>query len=230
MRDKKVCFLLPVLSLTLLSLGACTDRVEGVPAAVPWAESTSNSPTRHSASPEDPRAESSGSSEDSTSDPGAGGEDPEGSAGSGPGGAPWDPCLVLTWLDMPEETPDSLEAARPVPVSPEKGRDDRFNAGCQWLGKRNEVILLWGPSSKAKVKKPDSPGEQEITVAGYIALQAVTIDDNALLRSIIQVDLGEDLGVIGLAAAARSQDTEGDRHPSVVARTLTELIIERTVG
>lgn len=231
MRDRKILAATPVVLAAVLALGACVDRVSGTPVAEPGAESVSTSPSV----PDEDASGSPGADTESQLSPPAGdggevGETPHESAGTGPGGAPWDPCQVIGWEDMPDEKPAIGKQAQPIPVAPREGKDDRFNAGCQFLGRFNEIVLLWGPSSKAVVEPPDGPGEQEITVAGRTALQIISIDAQARLQCLIQVDLGEELGVVGVGTAARDQAVEGDRHPSAVAKRLAEVVIERTTG
>jgi hypothetical protein len=216
-----------VVLVTAVLTAACAERGDGTPHSLPGfspASQTAEDGLEEGASGTKPSM----SSTTAATDDGAEGDStspPERDSGPGPGGAPWDPCEIVTWQDMPDEMPSG--DIEPQPIAP-RSDADRFNAACHFPGSTNLINVLWGPAGKAVVREPSAHGEQQITVGGLTALQIITVDQNALMSCLVQVDLGGGRGVAGVGAAARRQNPEGASHPCAVTKMLTELIVERT--
>ncbi|MFL6125066.1 hypothetical protein [Actinophytocola sp.] len=220
--------------MVMLMASACTDRGDGESLVLPGLTSATSQvsgkdgsrSTMLTAEPSSPGSdEDPGSSDGADSDTGGDTGDGE---GSGPGGAPWDPCRIITWDDLPGERPTDDTQATPEPQAADP--EAAYTAACRFRAKTNDVAVLWGPSSKATVAPSGQHGEEQTTIAGRPGLKIVDLSEGLTLICMAKVDLGNGRGVAGVGAFARSKEqTTPDKHPCAVALRLAAEIVKRTV-
>jgi hypothetical protein len=213
-----------------LALSACTQRIAGEPSPAPGFDAAStSSPGQSGGLSNQPQApNSTASSTDGTASSGRSdrADGDVGGVGSGPGGAPWDPCRIITWEDLPEEKPTDPARAEPQPQAPDPG--DAFTAACAFHGVINDIGVLWGPSTQATVAPSGRQGEEQTTVAGRPGLTIVSMTEALTLVCMAKVDLGNDRGVAGVGALALTKDPAPAQHPCAVALRLAAELVKRT--
>jgi hypothetical protein len=220
--------------VVMLMVSACTDRGDGESLSLPGLTSaTSHGSGKDGGGSKMPTAEPSSPSSDEN-DPGSSagddsdtGGDADGGEGSGPGGAPWDPCRIITWDDLPGERPTDATQATPEPQTADPGAD--YTAACRFRAKTNDIAVLWGPSNKATIAPSGKHGEEQTTIAGRPGLKIVDLSEGLTLICMAKVDLGNGRGVAGVGAFARTKEqTTPDKHPCAVALRLAAEIVKRT--
>ena len=213
----------------MLLVTSCTQRDGDAPLSLPGLESTVQDETnRGSGRPREQKGAPGGTgpTEDlPRSDPD---DEGGGEKAAGPGGAPWDPCQVITWDDLPGEQPAAAADAEPEPRA--GAADDAYTAACRFPAKTNDIIVLWGPSDRATIKPSGQHGEEETHVASRPALKIVSLSEQLTLICMVKVDLGANRGVAGVGAFAKStKQTASDQHPCVVALRLAAEVVKRTL-
>jgi hypothetical protein len=216
--------------VVMLTVSACTQRGDDESVSLPGvASTTSSSLGKEGERPRLPPSEPSspGSDEGKSGPSGAADNGSDSGVGSGPGGAPWDPCRIITWDDLPGEMPADEAEAQPEPqVAP---ADAQYTAACRFRAATNDIAVLWGPSSKATIKPEGKHGEEQTTVAGQPALKIVDLSEALTLVCMIKVDLENGRGVAGVGAFAKTRTpAANDKHPCVVALRLAAEIVKRT--
>jgi hypothetical protein len=78
------------------------------------------------------------------------------------------------------------------------------------------------------VKPAGVAGEKVLRIASQPALQIASLDDQQRLVCMVKVDLGQDRGVAGVGAQARSRDQDVEHNPCVVSAKLAAEIVKRT--
>lgn len=229
MRQPFGCFTRParviavVAALTLFVSG-CTQR-DSDPVSLPGFAPTTKSSAARNNEPSANQTDAPGSTQGGGENEGSG--TAEGEMSGGPGGAPWDPCQIITWDDLPGERPGDPEAAEPEPQTGEQ--EDAYTAGCRFGAKTNDVIVLWGPSDKASIEPSGQHGEEQIHIASRPGLQIVTLSESLNMICLIKVDLGNRRGIAGVGAYARSTEpAAGDKHPCAIAVRLAAEVVKRT--
>lgn len=217
--------------VVMLMVSACTDRGDGESLSLPGLTSATPSgsgedggrsrmstaePSSPASGEEDPASE--GSDNDTGGDAGDGAD----GGGSGPGGAPWDPCRIITWDDLPGERPTDATQATPEPQAADP--DAAYTAACRFRAKTNDVAVLWGPSSKATVAPSGQHGEEKTTIASRPGLKIVDLSEGLTI-----ICMANGRGVAGVGAVARTKEqTTPDKHPCAVALRLAAEIVKRT--
>jgi hypothetical protein len=116
----------------------CTQRIAGNPLPVPQSsagndvESEETVPSTYTPGSSGATPDS-GSPADESSAPGS---------SSGPNGAPFDPCRIVGWEDVPVEKPQDEAKAEPHPQSPQP--DDDVFAACLFTGVHNDIAVCGG--------------------------------------------------------------------------------------
>lgn len=210
-----------------LAATACTSRVEGSPVPVPGVTYQSGEDSTTTNTNEDTGGDTGGGSE---REPSAGGESGSDGDGDGPGaephGAPFEPCQVISWDDLPGEKPANAEQAEPQPQ--QSVEDGKVLVGCLFLGRTNHVGVLWSPEGQATVEPSGQPGEKVQQIAGRPGLIVAGVGDNQRVMCMARVDLGGGRGIGGVGAYAQADGTTPDQEVCAVAARLAAELVKRT--